>query len=95
MERAVVMKSADNVATCLADLQAGAAEPITVDGNLATVQIKDDIPFGHKIALVNIGLGEQVIKYGEVIGVASRAIAAGEHVHVHNVESVRARGDKT
>jgi altronate dehydratase small subunit len=36
-----------------------------------------------------------VIKYAEVIGVASRPISVGEHVHVHNVESVRARGDKT
>ena len=94
MERAVVMKSVDNVATCLTNLQAGAAEPITVDGARTTVQIKNDIPFGHKIALSNIGPGEQVIKYGEVIGVASREIAVGEHVHVHNVESVRARGDK-
>jgi altronate dehydratase small subunit len=32
-------------------------------------------------------------KYGQMIGRASAAIAAGEHVHVHNVEGVRGRGD--
>ena len=94
MQRAVAMKSADNVATCLTDLQAGDVEKVTVDGAQATIEIKNDIPFGHKIALIDIAAGDVVIKYAEVIGVASRSIAKGEHVHVHNVESVRARGDK-
>ena len=94
MERAVVMKSEDNVATCLTDLEAGSEERVTIAGQATQVQIKDNIPFGHKIALADIGAGEPVIKYAETIGVASRSIAAGEHVHIHNVESIRARGDK-
>ena len=94
MEKAVVMKSADNVATCLTNLPAGSTEKVTIDEAQTTIQIRNDIPFGHKIALVDIGAGDPVIKYAEVIGVASRSIAQGEHVHVHNVESIRARGDK-
>ena len=40
-----------------------------------------------------IAAGEPVLKYGEVIGLASQDIAPGQWVHVHNVESARARGD--
>ena len=43
------------------------------------------IPVGHKIALTKIGEGEAVRKYGQIIGFASKAIAPGEHVHVHNL----------
>ena len=88
------MKPEDNVATCLDDLKAGSVESIGVAGAQTEITIKNDIPFGHKIALADINVGEHVIKYAEIIGTASRAIAVGEHVHVHNVESVRARGDK-
>lgn len=48
-----------------------------------------DIPIYHKIALNEIEEGEKVVKYGEHIGEASRKIQAGEHVHTHNVSSVR------
>ncbi|HLW59275.1 MAG TPA: UxaA family hydrolase [bacterium] len=49
------------------------------------------IPFGHKIALVPVAAGGPVIKYGEVIGFATCEIRPGQHVHVHNVRSDRAR----
>ncbi len=88
------MKPEDNVATCLADLKAGSVEMIGVAGAEIRITIKGDIAFGHKVALTDIAAGEHIIKYAEVIGAASQAIAAGEHVHVHNVESIRARGDK-
>src|SRR5690606_27251365 len=45
----------------------------------------DDIPAGHKIARRAIAAGESVLKYGQVIGIASQDIAAGAHVHTHNV----------
>ncbi len=49
----------------------------------------DDIPLGHKIALVDIEAGGPVIKYNEPIGKASKAIKRGEHVHTHNLKSAR------
>jgi altronate dehydratase small subunit len=94
MDTIVVMKSSDNVATCLKDLPADQVAEVKLDGQRQSVTLKNDIPFGHKIALVDIPQGGEVLKYAEVIGVASQPIAAGEHVHVHNVESIRARGDK-
>lgn len=52
--------------------------------------LKDDVPRGHKFALRAVRAGEPVVKYGAPIGVAQRAIEAGEHVHVHNLASALA-----
>ena len=83
------MHPTDNVATALRELGPGAS--VTVDG--LTITVGSPIPFGHKVALVPIQLGAPVIKYGEAIGLACADIEAGEHVHTHNVESQRGRGD--
>ncbi|HEB79952.1 MAG TPA: flagellar biosynthesis protein FlgA [Rhodospirillales bacterium] len=54
-----------------------------------TLAAADDIPLGHKVALSAIGEGDAVIKYSHDIGKAVAAIAAGGHVHVHNVKTKR------
>ena len=46
----------------------------------------DDIPFGHKICLKPVNIGDPVIKYDQIIGFASKNIIPGEHVHSHNLE---------
>lgn len=58
------------------------------------IEIKEEIPIGHKIAISEIRRNEPVVKYGETIGVAVEDIMPGEWVHIHNLESTRARGDK-
>lgn len=63
----------------------------TVDYEDELVTSKDDIPAGHKIAIKSIKKGEYIIKYGEIIGMAIKDISIGEHVHVHNVASIRFR----
>ncbi len=92
--KAVVMKAEDNVATVVETIEAGADVLIEVDSRRATVHVADRIPFGHKFAVREIAKGERVVKDGEPIGVATRDIKAGSHVHVHNVESSRGRGDR-
>ena len=62
------------------------------DGRLADQSI-GRYPFGHKISIRDIHSSDSIVKYGEVIGTASRDIPAGSHVHVQNVESNRGRGD--
>jgi len=69
----------DNVAVALRTLKAG-------DEHLG-ICLKDHIPEGHKFALCPISAGESIIKYGYIIGTAVRSIAAGEHVHIHNVKT--------
>jgi len=53
------------------------------------VTCREAVPFGHKVAIANIPQGRAVIKYGASIGVATEDIIPGEHVHVHNLVSVR------
>ena len=86
---ALRMARTDNVATAIADLDAGAEVATDTD----PVALVDDIEFGHKFALASIRAGEEVCKYGEVIGRATADVDPGEHVHVHNCESTRGRGD--
>ena len=49
------------------------------------IRVKAQVPAGHKIALRDIATGERILKYNTEIGVATRPIAAGEHVHGHNI----------
>jgi len=93
--RAVMMDPKDNVATLLSDVEAGAVVVVTsADGKVVKkVEATQSIPFGHKIAIAMIGRNELVLKYGEVIGEATEPIEEGEHVHVHNVKSLRVRAE--
>jgi len=86
---AIVISGADNVATALEPIAAG--DVVTAGG--ARVTAAEPIPRGHKIALRPIPAGDVVTKYGSPIGTASADIAAGAHVHTHNVASGRGRGD--
>jgi hypothetical protein len=65
--------------------QIAAGEAVMVDGNAVT--FAGALGLGHKIARVAVAAGQQVIKYGAPIGRASRAIAPGDHVHLHNLIS--------
>ena len=85
----------DNVATVFEEGVRAGMQVAVVDaaGNRRTCTVLEDIPFGHKVALCDIRRGELIIKYGEEIGMASRDIAQGAYVHVHNLDSMRGRGD--
>jgi altronate dehydratase small subunit len=92
--KAIILNAKDNVATVLTSLVADSEVQLSVSVSALRVKLRSDIPFGHKFSLVTIEKGQPVIKYGEVIGVATSTIPPGEHVHVHNVVSTRGRGQK-
>jgi (2R)-sulfolactate sulfo-lyase subunit alpha len=56
------------------------------DGS-ATVEAKNEVPLGHKLALTDLKEGDTIIKYGHDIGKVVKSIKKGEHVHVHNVKT--------
>ncbi len=89
MNAILVISERDNVATALEPIDAGRE----VRAGTATVVAAEAIPRGHKLAVRAIRAGEPVVKYGSPIGTASADIAAGAHVHTHNVASTRGRGD--
>jgi D-threo-aldose 1-dehydrogenase len=73
----------DNVLVCTAPIAAG--ERLATDN--AELRAAQDIGVGHKLARRPIALGERILKYGAPIGSATRAIAPGEWVHMHNMKS--------
>ena len=56
---------------------------------LITMQAREDIPIGHKLAIKPLAANDTVIKYGVDVGRAVQPIAAGAHLHVHNVKTKR------
>jgi len=77
----------DSVVTAIRDLAQG--ERLCAEALPSELCTRQPIPFGHKVAIRPIATDDHVIKYGASIGVATAEIAAGEHVHTHNLTSVR------
>ena len=95
MVLALKVNDKDNVATIFAE-QVQGGDVIQIrdkKGETTEVRALEAVPYGHKIALQDIAKGQIIVKYGEEIGMASADIREGEHVHIHNLESMRARGD--
>lgn len=86
---ALLMHPDDNVAIAVADLPAGLVVAVADE----QIRLTTPIPFGHKLARCAVARGGLLFKYGQPIGRALADIPAGAHVHVHNVESLRGRGD--
>jgi altronate hydrolase len=54
-------------------------------GSLLRVPVRQFIPSGHKVALVELAPGQELCRYGQIIGFATQTIQPGEHVHTHNL----------
>ncbi|WP_460275679.1 UxaA family hydrolase [Celeribacter sp. ULVN23_4] len=59
---------------------------VALDGG-STIRLAASVPRAHKIARRDIVAGEKILKYGMPIGIATEAIPAGAHVHIHNIRS--------
>lgn len=82
----------DSVGIAIEEIQGGqVASGICLDesGERIETEALETIRFGHKIALTPIEEGTELIEYGEHIGVATRPIRPGQHVHTHNLRSTR------
>ena len=92
---ALKVHTKDNVATIVDNGVYDGAEVEVRDkrGKSEVVKVRGLVPYGHKIAIREIHVGEQITKYGEEIGIATQEIKPGDYVHVHNLDSMRGRGD--
>src|SRR5690349_15331128 len=77
----VLDETVDNVGIAMQPLTAG--EVVSYGGT--SLNVRTAVPGRHKIALVDIDAGDTIRKLGHAIGIATTGIAAGEHVHVHNL----------
>lgn len=74
------LHQADNIVIACTDIAMGAPVPEEA------ITVRSRIPRGHKVAVRDIEAGEPILRYGQVIGFASKPIKAGEHVHTQNCE---------
>jgi (2R)-sulfolactate sulfo-lyase subunit alpha len=80
----------DHVAVAVCDVEPGPA----VVGWLKVaerrpLEVRELIKSGHKVALVDLGEGDDVVEYGERVAVTRCPVKVGELVHTHNVRSAR------
>jgi altronate dehydratase small subunit len=90
---AILIHDRDNVAVALRDIHENEEIVIGKEDGSFRMRVSEGIPFGHKFAVRYLEKNETIIKYGEVIGRTTVAIPLGAHAHIHNIESLRGRGD--
>jgi altronate dehydratase small subunit len=91
---AIVIHKRDHVATALRDIKTSDKVYYRIGNEIKSIISSTFIPFGHKIAICKGEAGKPVLKYGETIGLATADFEVGDHVHIHNIEGIRGRGDK-
>ena len=82
----------DNVAVVVVEgLKAGtkAFGVITETDTPFEIDVLDDIPIGHKVALADFKTDDTVIKYGQDVGRIVATVAKGRHVHTQNMKTKR------
>ena len=90
MPKFLIHNEGDHVAVAVQDVEPGEGQAIYMDSDRAiTVRVLEAIPLGHKVALADLGEGDDVIEYRVRIGATRQPIQAGQHVHVHNIRSAR------
>ena len=80
-DNALRLRESDNVAVLKTTVKGGGK--IFCEG--VSLDCRQTIPAGHKVALTDLGDGNALIKYGQTIGFAKGGIHAGEHVHTQNL----------
>jgi len=86
---AIILNSIDNVCTSVKQLKKSTEIYIKCENEMVSLFIQENIKLCHKISLKQIKKGENIVKYGEIIGVATSQINKGVQVHTHNIISLR------
>ncbi len=81
--RLIILAQTDTVAVARCAMHAG--EKVLIDD--VSVILAQSVTMGHKLARRAMQTGDKVLKYGVSIGSATRPIAVGDHVHLHNMKS--------
>lgn len=87
----LIHEQADSVGVATVDIKAGeTAKGLYMDSqNPAEIVALDDIPLGHKLAMIDHKIDDSVIKYGADIGKVVADIEKGRHVHTQNLKTRR------
>ena len=80
----------DMVAVAVQDVTPGERTVVYMDSDRGLkIEVSEEVPLGHKVALMDLAEGAEVIEYGVRVALTRQPIKAGQMVHVHNVRSAR------
>lgn len=85
---ALIIDDIDNVVTCVEEVTKGADVFYRKGNDVLSFKAEEDIPYCHKIALKDFAKGDEIIKYGEMIGKTLEPIAKGHWIWDKNIYSV-------
>lgn len=85
---ALMISPNDDVVVAITALKAGDEVSYMREEEPETLLTVTDIPPYHKIAVRDLPCGSVVKKYNQIIGAATKEIRKGEHIHVHNMDSL-------
>ena len=83
--RCLVLHQKDNIGL-LTTSGGKPGQAVKIPGTKRAVRLKNAVPKGHKIAIKKIQRKDQILKFGQIIGLAKDDILPGEHVHIHNIK---------
>jgi (2R)-sulfolactate sulfo-lyase subunit alpha len=95
MKKGILLHEADDdVGVATMNLAAGeVVQALTLEGDPVTeVELVDDVPLAHKVAVRPMDANQDVLEYGRAIGASTVAILVGAHVHTHNLRGKRWSG---
>ena len=78
----IIINPVDNVAVSLVDIKKGDKIEMPDQDNFTALE---DIPYSHKVAVMDISSGSNILKYGEIIGQAKENLNKGQWIHTHNI----------
>ncbi|MFE9274574.1 UxaA family hydrolase [Paenibacillus glucanolyticus] len=87
MSDIVILHTKDDVGIALRPLTAGEHAIGLLNGKEHAIELTEDVPKGHKVALRMIEPGSHVYKFGYSIGVAKKVILPGTWIHTHNLKT--------
>lgn len=87
----LIHKRGDHVGVAVVDIAGGERihGVFMDDDSTIAVEAKTTVPLGHKIAIVALDSGADVLEYGAPIGKATAPLEPGTYVHSHNLRSNR------
>lgn len=91
MKKVLIINPNDNVAVALEEIDRQERVQLVGTNPKGSIVSNEKIPFAHKIAVKGIKRGEDVVKYGEKIGYATKKINKGDWIHTHNINCERGR----
>ena len=86
----LIHNEGDQVGVAVQDVEPGPARLVYMDSERELeLEVREQVPLGHKVALADLAEGAEVTEYGVRIGLTRGPIRKGDLVHVHNIVSAR------